>query len=617
MRYYMTRAEFTAFIASPERASAIHQGLEVYITDEAGAPIQKYVDSAWVLVRNFEGSMPDSADTQLGVHKEVLTPVFVGTYSSGSQLLVDANGENVLAAMGMFQVFPSRKTKVAFVGDSITASNGAACAYPRSDWDGSTEFYTAISTPNLTDAFVAQFVPDAECRNGDSLTLTWDGVSTFRVAVAGDSAGVPVDVTGGGFFHLTSGTNGKGAVIIIRWANRVAATSDTGTVSSAISTSQYAHMNSWWYAGLAKCGFENIHLMNFGVFGDTPSYTLDRIGQVIAESPDIAFLMVGINAPSETSEIRSLIDALCVAVPTVVVVPLLPVGNQTTAAAQQAIANCWRETQIYARNKGNCIVYDLWRMLSLPNATYGTGCIDTTLYHTDYLHLNLAAGIVIGNDFNAQVLSKLMVNSRGMVASGSDTYNATVNPFGNLLGTVGGFSGTGGTLGASPTPTGSLGTNWTDSNNSSTYPFASVTYSKVARTDAAGTWQRVVLSTATGGTATRRIKTTSFPSMTALVGKKVRFRVALRLTDATLINTLQGMLLLSTATAYHFSYAFETGIAQAAGSTITDSGVLHFISPEIVVPSGISSAEVRFIFGCASTGSMTVDLGDVVVEPVE
>ena len=90
----------------------------------------------------------------------------------------------------------------------------------------------SYTTLNVSGTFVVVARGDAACATSDSVVIAFDGVKYMTVAIAGDGAGTAVDVTGGGIFHLSSGTNGKGINVALRWAAKPAgAASDTLTLS--------------------------------------------------------------------------------------------------------------------------------------------------------------------------------------------------------------------------------------------------------------------------------------------------------------------------------------------------------------------------------------------------
>jgi len=539
-------------------------------------------------------------------------------------------GISFYAGGSLFQVgvprLASRPTKIVFLGDSITA--GSNQVYPRTDYDCGGGLWDAITSSmtnhNAVSTFIVQCWPDSACVSTDSVTVAWDGLKNMTVAVAGDSAGAAVDVTGGGFFHLVSATNNKGVCVQIRWANKPAtAKSDTGTATGTRSLYN-ATLNCWWYAGLARAGFSDAKVLNMGIGGDTASDMLARVAQVVAESPDAVFLHCGTNDIAQTAETASLIDYLVARVPLVVIVPVLPRGKNGAASAMTATdakkqAAFWRYTKNYALGKNNCVIYDAWSTVVDPSVASGTGLVNAACFSTDFLHLSLYGSVAaIAPDFYTKVVSQLFQNMNQFTTSGGDIYDATYNPLGNLLGTAGAFIGTAGSIGTNTggnAPSGSLATGWTDIDSVLGGHFVDVTYSQPARSDGYnGVVQRVVLATATGGAAGRRIRLSPNLTSTLAAGTKARARIAIRLTNTTLLSVLQA-LFKAAGSASTYAYIVSQVTAQTAG-TITDSGMMYFTSHPFIVPASLGTCDFFIYLACASGGSATIDICDASVEAI-
>ncbi len=518
-----------------------------------------------------------------------------------------------------FPLLPDRALRLAFVGDSITA--GSNQTYPRTDYDCGYGLWDAMTMTNLTSAFIVKCWPGGECANTDTVSVVFDGTKYLTVAVAGEAAGTPVDVSAGGFFRLTSSTNGKGVVVQVRFRGAPVGTkTDTTTINSGTMTRSIhnATMNSWWYAGLARAGYSDATILNFGIGGDTAVDILSRISQVTNESPDVVFLHCGTNDISQISSVTAIIDYLVTRVPVLVVVPVLPRGKDgassamtVTQAKQQSAF--WRATKNYALGKGNCIVYDAWSTVVDPAVASGTGLVNANCFNgTDFLHPNLYGTInAIGPDFYSKITSKLFSSLNQFTASGGDIYDATYNPLGNLMGTSGTFVGSGGAVGANPTPSGTLATGWTDSECVGGTFFTSVVYSQPARTDGYnGNTQRVVLANASGGSAGRQIRASPNLTGTLSAGTKARARISVRITNATLLNLFEASFKVGV-----YNFLFDSPGPQIGG-TITDSGWMYFTSRPFIVPAGLGTCDWFIKVGCASTGGATIDLADAVVEAV-
>lgn len=508
---------------------------------------------------------------------------------------------------------PGRRLKVALVGDSLTSV--ASRHYPRSDyreasWSGN------ITATNIGTLYVPEAAPDNACVSGDTVSYTFDG-TYMTVSVNGDTPGTPVDVSTGGFYHVLSGTNGKG--VLFKLQNMPAATpgTDTGTVSG-VKQQFYGWFNVYWYAALARLGMRNFDIRNFGIAGDTPSMLYNRIWQVEDEEPDVVILLIGTNNVTDPTSTINCMNAMAALAPLLICVPIPPRGDQSGVVEQQVMATnrtIWRR----AMDLG-AYVWDKYSVVANPVGTTGTGVINTNYFHTDNLHLNAFGGIVSGLNLYDRLLSKLFTGLNGGISTAIDTYDATHNPYGNRLGTAGALIGTSGTLGATPTPTGTLATGWADALLAGS-AYGSVVYtapgagSPVARTDGlAGNWQRVVAATAAAGGSSRSL-TVNAANITG--GAKYRARITIRLSNVTLLTNLSIYVeMAATSSGTKRSYLGYWGYNQTEG-TLSDTGALYLQSPDFTAPSDVTTTKLIILFGNGTGGGMTIDWQDAVIEPVE
>lgn len=536
-----------------------------------------------------------------------------GPLVSNSAWLANHAAEHAAINVGIQLPISGRRLKVALVGDSLTSV--ASRHYPRSDyleasWSGN------ITATNIGTSYVPEAAPDNACVSGDAVSYTFDG-TYMTVAIAGDTPGLPVDVSTSGFYHITSGTNGKGMTFKLQ--NMPAATpgTDTGTVSG-VKQKFFGWFNSHWYAALARVGMRNFDIRNFGIAGDTPSMLYRRIWQVEDEEPDVVILLIGTNNVTDPASTIQCMDAMKAVAKLLICIPIPPRGDTSGVVEQQVMATnrmIWR----HAMDIG-AFFWDKFSVVSNPLGTTGTGVINTNYFHTDNLHLNVFGGITCGLNLYEKLLSKLFNGLTGGISSAIDTYDATHNPYGNRLGTIGAFIGTSGTLGGTPTPTGTLATGWVDALLAGS-GYSTVVYtapqdgSPVARTDElAGNWQRVVATTAASGGSSRSIQATA---SNVAAGGTYRARLTARLSAVTLLTNFSVYVeMTATASGTKRAYLGYWGYNQTGG-TLADTGAMYLQSPDFVVPADVTSTKMIILYGNGTGGSMTLDIQDAVIEPVE
>lgn len=106
----------------------------------------------------------------------------------------------------------------------------------------------------------------------------------------------------------------------------------------------------------------------------------------------------------------------------------------------------------------NVMVVDAAQLL--VDHTSATGAPLASLFTTDLVHLNPSGAYIVGtaaaNMISSRILPRNPIENNGV----SNTYNATINPFGNLLGSISEVQGTGGTFGSDTTVTGTIASGW-------------------------------------------------------------------------------------------------------------------------------------------------------------
>lgn len=525
---------------------------------------------------------------------------------------------------------------IALAGDSITWNQAfnSPIEYPGYERGLHT---TALVVTNLNAASSSGFIPaayaNAFCATSDTVTLAFDGVKSMTVNVGGEGAGVPVDVTGGGYFHLVSAGGQKGALVQVRWdpraGTRPGAVSDTTSTALGNNKRNNFNLGTYCATALARIGVSHYTIRNWGISGDTTTDLLNRLPQILATAPTIVLLMIGINDYTDVGapgRIRTIVSKCNAAGAHVWICTTFPPNAATTANAS-AYANLTRQILLMARSTAYSVtVFDGASLMLAPLVQTGNGILPAANYPTGNIH-PYWTGLANAATPMAASIGKLLPSLRPSLSSVMDVYDATYNPQGNLLGTSGQFLGTTGALnsgGVAPTATGELGTAWTEggltASTGATIVYTSPSSaSPVPRADGLpGFVQRIVVNNSAGSGA---IKRAAYRSAIAglSAGMRVRLHIAVRVTNATRMNTLDAYLQFNVSSG-PYSQIFLTEMANnaimdAAGvGSIADTGMLYLSSDSFLVPDLYSSAIVQVNHGCAQGGSYTLDLDDVFVE---
>ncbi|RQO63125.1 hypothetical protein DBR47_00700 [Paucibacter sp. KBW04] len=565
----------------------------------------------------------------VGLDKEVEALASQGGGATSVNLaVVDASS---VSGSGIPSSARTAPLKMAIGFDSISAAGALLHPIPFAGYELGL-YQNPLVTTNLnattTSSFVMSAAADGFCGVNDTVTLAFDGVKAMTVNVAGEGAGLPVDVTGGGFFRLVSGGGVKGACVQVRWdpraGTRPGAVSDTTASNLGQRTKSLLNASAWCAPAMAMNGFDSLQIRNYGIPGDTTTDVKNRIAQITAWAPDVVMMLVGINnysSPTAPAEVLDLVAAFNAAGAFVLITTTLPSAIATTALAK-AYANLVTTIKNLARSGSyRCQVFDGASLMASPTVAIGNGVVNAAYYRTDYLHPNLLGTIQGLGPKLTQAIARVIPPTRPALSSALDVYDAAVNPSGNLLGTKGMFAGTTGTFGLTPAPTGQLGTGWIDG-NSGAFPFTSVVYtaadsgSPIPRTDGLpGNWNRVVATNAVGGSAVRQVYT---PLTGLAPGVKFRLHFTCRVSSATLVNRLEAYVQLTCSTngtAYNRALSLP-GTAGMISGALADSGAMYWSSDVMQCPADMTAAFFAFEYGCASTGSITFDWADAKVEIV-
>jgi lysophospholipase L1-like esterase len=249
-------------------------------------------------------------------------------------------------------------------------------------------------------------------------------------------AGPWVDITGGGFFALTSGTNSKTLFVAIRWRNRSALAAGSVTVTNSGNTYPYGRMglSGLFSGGLMRSGLLiNNKVMNYAIGGDTPADVLNRIGQVIALRPDAVLLMVGVNDLTEAATvIPSIVLRLTSVGIRVILSPTLPrvLGTAPEVANLDAAISACRSLA----NGSLVQVVDMSTPMRNPNNA--TGSIECAAqYNVDEIHPSCVATLQRLADVLDPALRQAFPGiGQRRVVNATNAYNSSTNPRGNLIG---------------------------------------------------------------------------------------------------------------------------------------------------------------------------------------
>ena len=529
----------------------------------------------------------------------VLDPV-TGLYK------LDSMGVATLAASGAIGSKLRRNYKIVLDGDSTVQAQ--VPGYPQT---GAEKGWRYVVTPTLTPVQAATWIVgfnlSYNCASGDAATIDFNGTDSVRVSIAGDTPGAWVNIIGGTYFTLTSGTNGKTAFIALRNRNiPAAAVSYAFTDPASTQAPGRIGLSGVFFGGLMRSGAMIGNTVKcYALGGDRPEDVYNRLPQVIAEAPDLYCLNVGVNWITDASDwiikICNLLNSKGIPV---LVTPTLPrVWDAGTTAVHEA-----QVAAIRAINNPMTQVVDLYS--TMRDFTSSTEIAVASQYNADRIHQSIVAGVQRLADILGPTYRKLLpgIGLRRPVNT-QTAYNAASNSQGNYLGALAVMAGVGGTFAATPSPTGQLPDSWSDIYWSGT-GFASVVYTSPASgspvpcsDDPTKYWCQVVATNASG-TCSRGVQV-QCPT-TPEVGKKVRVRGVLQLVNVTNFVNLECVLTFTGSTGMPQWFVLQPGTSPTTSNSIEDSGVLYFESGDIEVPPGTTASKVRLTYTCGNAGSMTL-----------
>jgi hypothetical protein len=289
-------------------------------------------------------------------------------------------------------------------------------------------------------------------------TLTWQ--APLADTPSGDTVGAPVDASKTGLLYVPSGTAGMG--LWIQWfGSRGGLTSGSVSVGIAVNGSQLwgGVTNSPVCTAMAMTGdkFQRATLPSscppgmdgcYGIGGANTEDLLAAYWQWGSIQSDVDVLQIGTNDVAASVAAATIIDNIkaivaCrvrAGVSLVVVETILP---RSESAANRAIKSYiaralfdWAATQ-----GGRVVVSDV--ASSVTDAATGSWVTSSS---GDAIHPSSLGGLLMGA-YRARILNQLAPAQSVLTRSVQDAYDATNNPKGNLIATLGysNMAGTGGT----------------------------------------------------------------------------------------------------------------------------------------------------------------------------
>jgi YD repeat-containing protein len=541
--------------------------------------------------------------------------VIAASNTGGVQLAYDASG-NVLGVVAPGGVVPIRSAvRVAFFGDSITQQSMSfglqINGQPADNFGG--QGFTVLWADWSTPAGAGTLVYDQTAK-----TLQW---TPF-----GLSAGAAVDASTTGILRIPGPSNDTG--LWVNWFGKSRPyTSGSTSVTVKADGSQQWNWVAYGFPvqAMAYAGQRFVWANYSGLPGGKACYGIGgaRINDMNDAKPqwggivsDIDVIEIGTNScsagypgtPTFTAaqmiaDLKTLIDTRRAVTPVVIVCTIPPksTSNETIAMQQQRSAvNQWIFD--YCKTATGLIPFDLNALVSDPtNGLYLSG------YSYDSVHPSNIGAQTIGYAL-AQVMLSLSPTQSGVHLPGYfDTFDATYNPYGNMLPTAGmaTFEGTGGTAGTGAS--GTVPTGYTMSRDSGAAMTG--TGSKVARTDSIpGNWYQVQLA---GAVANENIALRTPGITSAVAGETVEALLEVNVPSSSLLYAINVTLVPGGVTG-------RSASSFAASSMVhKDSmGKLWLRTAPYTIPAGATSVAPYINMSTQNGGSATIQLGRLVYRKV-
>ena len=390
---------------------------------------------------------------------------------------------------------------------------------------------------------------------------------------------------------------------------------------AAFQTKQNSQLGYWTFASqiLGK-RFYYDSTYNFGVFGDTTTQMLARIGTVTAKGPTLCVVLAGINdiiggasAATVQSNLLSIWSQLNNAGIAVIAGCVFPssYGSFTATMAKTLMqVNQWMRKTV--PTLPNVHLWDSF--FSLADLTSAVAGCDTNCF-ADALHPNRRGAFIAGVDLAAVINAVYpdIANSQQGAQFGSsglsDVYDATNNPLGSLVANAS-LAGTGG-VNSGTGMTGSVATGWTVYRAAGTTILCASTKNTITLANGQTySEQQLVVSTPGGGAAAEEV---SFQqALTTVVGDNI---VAGAYVDVSAISGRLNYIEMRVQAQYG-AYLFlgQDGVYSGGGAQSLPSSFSGNLQTPAVgalaCPSGGTSTNASVVIGldCTVAGSVTVKI---------
>lgn len=479
---------------------------------------------------------------------------------------------------------------IAGMGDSITMYNISLGAIPAPATLGT---YMSFDSTEL-------FTP------AGTGTLTWSAsAKTFTWAAPGEAAGPAVSIPSSGLYLLPSSVAKHGLRVVVRLGSMP--TSDF-TQSMTVGSLAQLRRNSYgyltWAHILSNAGFD---YTAYGAGGSASADIAPLADTIIAAGKhDLVIDMQGINdvgggvsLASAWANMLATYTKLTAAGLSVLSLSISPRGAGTSSAQTKVLQALNRKKRELQGVLPGFYHLDVYQYMADPSDTTGAPGTNMTV---DGVHHTALAAYWIGKAV-ANWLGQRTLYANYSV--GSDAYDATNNPNGNMLNAANiVFGGTTGTIGTGAS--GTLGAGWSAAR--STGSAISVACSQVARTGGKyGAKQRLAVSGASA--SFENVAITSLNAVAVTPGDIMKAAIGVEVSGMTKARQVE----------LQINWVGTAGNYQAIGNSYTNqSGWTHYLpdgenwsgvieTPKIEVPAGATTASLKILIGTDTGGTITVD----------
>lgn len=517
-------------------------------------------------------------------------------------LCLYANGQTVSIQANPSQLVNAPNT-IAAVGDSITMQN----------------FYGGLSYTNSpgnfgSGAWSIDYI-EMECPAGNG-TLTYNGVD-LTWAPQGLSSGSSVNATRTGKLYVPGPSANQG--IWVNWfVNRGGYSSGSATV-----TVQSNGMQAWNYSAsgfivqaLAQSGQKMLMATDaailrgreafYGLGGASSSDIVSAAWQWKQIIADAYIEGTGTNdvngsvAPATTNTNRQQVWDWVLGQGKILIIMSVPPRDNNTATQNRYRYQLNKFAATYAATHARSYYANMDRyIVDQSNDHYVSGyAADSPAVHPSGL------GAYYGGKPLGAILASLKTTDNSGTTYG-DTYDATNNPFGNLLATSGQgtWQGVGGSLGSGCTGS-FLGDGWSCARSTGANIAAAL--SKTSRTDGVtGQWQTVTLSGATTSEVITIQNASNASIATYSAGTVIEAMLEVQVVSSSGLTTLDLQIAPTVVSGRSASAYNEINGDILAGQT------LWLKIPQYTIPSGSTGFYPVIKIGTGNGGSVVINLGRV------